>query len=165
MLVGTKKLINTVGYDQDQTESWQIYPETWAEVPSLEASWHFMDNLENRETWRWEMLGKYHENMRAQAFRDGIIPYLYLYAVFVDIFLVKVKHIVALVSPYSYLAMCAGKVLGGALKPFSTFGLVEHMTIKADRAGWLSPSRIRIDCLSFSGISKMDQWVGRCCLF
>lgn len=33
--------------DQDQTESWQIYPETWAEVPSLEASWHCMDNLES----------------------------------------------------------------------------------------------------------------------
>lgn len=60
-------------------------------------------------------------------------------------FLVKVKHIVALVSPYSYLEMCAGKVLGGALKPLSTFGLVEHMTIKADRAGWLSPSLILWD--------------------
>ena len=55
------------------------------------------------------MLGNITKNMRAQTFRDGIIPYLYLCAVFVDIFLVKVKHIVALVSPYSYLEMCAGK--------------------------------------------------------
>lgn len=31
------------------------------------------------------------------------------------------------------------------MKPLSTFGLVEHMTIKADRAGWLSPSLILWD--------------------
>eukprot|EP00434_Breviolum_minutum_P008476 symbB.v1.2.007479.t1/scaffold410.1/size210127/6 len=62
-----------MGILKDQTESWQIYPETWAEVPSLE-------------------------------------------------------------------------VLGGALKPFSTFGLVEHMTIKGLRRGrWrlTAPAEVR----------------------